>query len=301
MPRIRKANNNKGRMSRARINRVKHKEKMAMKKEADKVQDKAKDDTKPPLRPITLIKDTTLKIPELWLEVWVVGDASEQAAFAELFVRACCRKAKSPLEADLVIFSGGSDVNPKLYGEVQHPKTYFNDRRDQEDIAVYRDCLDHGVPMLGICRGAQFLHVMNGGKLYQDVDGHYGDHSMFDIFNKRTIPKISSVHHQMVIENKKMEVLAISVGQSKKRAATPSKIEEGDSNDIEAFWYKDTCCIGIQGHPEYRGYYQYAQWTFDLLEELVVHNNDLVWGDNIRRINAKTQPIKRVQEKKDKA
>jgi gamma-glutamyl-gamma-aminobutyrate hydrolase PuuD len=238
-------------------------------------------------RPVTLIKDSSLTYPTLCFKVFVQPDpavADDEARFAKMFARAQCRRAESVHEADLIVFGGGSDVDPVLYGETRHDSTWPSPSRDKTDMDLYLMCKEHGIPMLGICRGAQFLHVMNGGKLYQDVDGHYGDHSMWDILNNKHLEKISSVHHQMVIENVRggMEIIGTSA-KSHERALNNKNYSVGSHADIEAFWYRDTCCIGIQGHPEYEGYHYFTKWTLEILEELVFANPDLEWTDgNLR-------------------
>ena len=150
---------------------------------------------------VTIVRDTLTERPELWLDVCIIGDRYEQNAFAEMLVPARCSKKELPEDADVVIFTGGIDVNPALYGEDAHPSVTFDTRRDEADMVVYQQCIEQGIPMFGVCRGAQFLHVMNGGKLNQDVDNHNGDHGMWDPKDRRFIDKISSVHHQMVIPN----------------------------------------------------------------------------------------------------
>lgn len=241
-----------------------------------------------PRRRVTLMKDTMLEYPELYLEVFVAGDTAvmnDEARFAGMFARAGCKRAPSVLEADLVVFGGGSDVNPLLYGESRHESTHFHDRRDQSDMALYVLCLEHGIPMFGVCRGAQFLHVMNGGKLFQDVDGHTGDHSIHDIKKKIHIEKVSSVHHQMVRPNATggMEICAVA-GKSRKRYKNHNTHEMGLSSDIEAFFYRDTCCIGVQGHPEYNNYHFYTKWCLDLISDCVVTNPDIEFEGPTRRI-----------------
>ena len=243
--------------------------------------------TTEPAYKVTLIRDTALVFPELWCEVFIEEDDSEgqQRAFAEMFVRGRCTKAVSPAASDLVVFTGGSDVNPAYYGEEPHKTTHFNTARDEANIKLYNFCLQEGIPMFGVCRGAQFLHVMNGGKLFQDVDNHVGDHSIFDVRTKTHIPKVSSVHHQACIADPAlgMEVLATSA-VANSRWKNPTVEVKGTMADVEAFFYRDTCCLGVQGHPEYRGYHQFLQWTLEQISELIVLNPDLELKGKVRRI-----------------
>ena len=240
-------------------------------------------------RRVSVFQDTTLVFPELWADVYIAGSPYEQNQFAEMFVRARCKKADSPAEADIVIFTGGPDVDPTLYGEIAHHSTRIDTHRDQADLELYGDCFEKGIPMVGICRGAQFLHVMNGGKLYQDVDGHYGDHPIYDVKTQRMVPKTSSTHHQMVIRQEGMEVLAESP-KARNRWCNPTRNVEGMKQDVEAFFYPDTCVLGIQGHPEYRGYHQFTKWSLDLILEYIIMNKDVALvkdeGKTVRRLKS---------------
>jgi gamma-glutamyl-gamma-aminobutyrate hydrolase PuuD len=241
-------------------------------------------------RPVQLLKDHTLDFPLLGFSVFVQPDPDvpdDEARYAKMFARTYSKRAKSVLEADLVIFSGGSDVNPALYGEERHETTLFDTQRDETDIALYNMCIEHGIPMFGVCRGAQFGSVMNKGKLFQNVDHHYGDHPMWDIKRDKPLEKVSSVHHQMVQQNTAngMQIIATSA-RSTKRQTMVGKNEctaFGTNADIEAFFYRDSCFLGVQGHPEYGGYNYYTVWCLDLIQEFIYENPDLDWTDgNLR-------------------
>lgn len=227
-------------------------------------------------RKLQLMRDTAVEFTGLYLAVYVEGPPEEAGPFPQMFVRASCRKADTPEEADLVVFAGGEDVNPALYHEARHSKTSFNVKRDESDMLLYKKCLDEGIPMMGVCRGAQFLWVMNGGKLYQDIDNHVGDHSVYDPKAHTIIDKVSSVHHQCCIRStvSDAEILAeSSVGFNRWRNNL-DKVR-GVIQDVEAYFIRETCCLGIQGHPEYRGYDRFLKWTFDQIEHYVVNNPDI--------------------------
>jgi putative glutamine amidotransferase len=77
---------------------------------------------------------------------------------------------------DGLILTGGKDVDPARYGRQPHPTTDEPDRlRDAWEFALLDEALRRGIPVLGICRGAQMLNVALGGTLHQhlpDVIGH---------------------------------------------------------------------------------------------------------------------------------
>lgn len=164
--------------------------------------------------------------------------------------------------ANVVMFTGGSDVSPHLYGEPVGKRTSHYMARDKFEQFVYQMATTFRVPMLGICRGLQFLHVMNGGKLVQDTSNHAGaNHEIQDIFNNTVL--ISSSHHQMVRPDTTPKAFVVACskenrsqyyldGWDKEIYKVPQAVEKNlVFREPEIMCYPDTNCLGIQGHPEY--------------------------------------------------
>jgi putative glutamine amidotransferase len=76
---------------------------------------------------------------------------------------------------DAVIFSGGSDLDPELYGEEAHAETTGIVReRDDFELGLMQEALARDMPILAICRGSQVLNVALGGGLEQHVPDRVG-------------------------------------------------------------------------------------------------------------------------------
>jgi putative glutamine amidotransferase len=75
---------------------------------------------------------------------------------------------------DGICLAGGPDLDPALYGALErHPELGpTNAAHDAFELAVARAADAAGLPILGICRGAQALNVARGGTLHQHVAGH---------------------------------------------------------------------------------------------------------------------------------
>ena len=75
-----------------------------------------------------------------------------------------------------VIFSGGGDVDPGLYGAAPHAETDSpHPTRDDAELRMLQAALARDMPVLAICRGSQLLNVARGGDLVQhlpEVVGH---------------------------------------------------------------------------------------------------------------------------------
>ncbi len=71
---------------------------------------------------------------------------------------------------DGLVISGGTDINPALYGQRPDPATDAPDvARDQMEVQLLDAALHVGIPILCICRGMQMLNVVHGGRLIQDL------------------------------------------------------------------------------------------------------------------------------------
>jgi putative glutamine amidotransferase len=77
---------------------------------------------------------------------------------------------------DGLIFAGGSDVDPSLYGGRLHETISSIDaERDQSELALARRVANSELPTLGICRGHQLLNVALGGTLHEHLPDVVGE------------------------------------------------------------------------------------------------------------------------------
>lgn len=77
---------------------------------------------------------------------------------------------------DGLILSGGMDVDPARYGGLPHARIEPpNPERDETEIALVRGVVADGLPLLGICRGAQLLNVALGGSLVEHLPDEVGE------------------------------------------------------------------------------------------------------------------------------
>lgn len=183
-------------------------------------------------------------------KVYVVGEQKHYANFLFNFVL-----VDNIEDADIVIFTGGEDVDPALYGAECHPTTYYNRARDEYEISMFKKIRKDQF-VIGICRGSQFLCVMNGGKLVQNIS----DHALFEtheIHNNKNISyEITSTHHQMQypfeLDKKDYDILYHT---HRSRMYEGDNIDKSLINcDVEiVIYHKDGLpkCLAIQGHPEY--------------------------------------------------
>jgi len=148
---------------------------------------------------------------------------------------------------DAVVFTGGHDVTPALYGEEKDCQTGNYEPRDIEEASFFGIALRRNIPLLGICRGSQFLTVMSGGKLHQ----HIGNHSLSGVHEiitplSNTVDRIhvTSTHHQM------MDVSDLRAGRDYELLAWADNLA-GLGAEPEVVEYFKTKALAVQFHPEY--------------------------------------------------
>ncbi len=151
-------------------------------------------------------------------------------------------------EASVLIFTGGSDISPSLYKEKKLPCTHNNYERDKFEAAVFKEFASKPpVKMVGICRGAQFLCAMSGGRVWQDVNNHLGNHTV--VLPDGTTTEVTSTHHQMMRIGEDHRVLA-SAFLSTKRVSEAATYISGVHEDPEVLVHKSKRILMFQPHPE---------------------------------------------------
>jgi gamma-glutamyl-gamma-aminobutyrate hydrolase PuuD len=158
-------------------------------------------------------------------------------------------------KANIVIFSGGVDITPTLYDHGHHPSTQHSDIiRDKAERAAYDIAKLRKKHCVGICRGAQLLHVLNGGRLFQNVDGHHGQHKVVYINEKKEkyIVRVTSDHHQQMIRHSGCKVWGYAGLSTIKSTFTDNmEMAPGHLDDMEIIAYPETRTLCYQPHPEW--------------------------------------------------
>ena len=99
---------------------------------------------------------------------------------------------------DGFLLTGGQDVSPALYGAAPVPACGETcPARDAMETKLLALALEQDQPVLGICRGIQFLNVYLGGTLYQDLPSEYADRS---VSHSQSLPSSKATHAVAVAE-----------------------------------------------------------------------------------------------------
>ena len=218
------------------------------------------------------------------LKVYVVGDQTNYANF----ITKDYSLVKTMNEADIIIFTGGEDVSPEIYGEQSGEFTNSNLERDEYEASEFGNAKKLNRLIIGICRGAQFLTTMNNGRLIQHVTNHAsGPHKIFIPTENRHI-QITSTHHQMMwpynLRGNDYSIIAHADGLSSKYLNGFNEDNELPENFVEPeiVYYPKTNCLCIQGHPEYMDKKSDAVKFINLLiDDLLVEESNYTYIDKI--------------------
>ena len=157
---------------------------------------------------------------------------------------------------DGLIFSGGPDLDPGVYGHAPHPQLGPDVDRvgDEYELAMLIAAAERDLPVLGICRGMQALNVSRGGTLHQHLPDRsvlehnqgyaspgpahvvtVADGSLLGRLTGADALAVNSYHHQAVDRlGAGLEVCAVA-----------------PDTTVEAVWDpRARFCLGVQWHPE---------------------------------------------------
>jgi carbamoylphosphate synthase small subunit len=184
-------------------------------------------------------------------------------------------QVKSPDNADIIIWNGGEDIGTEIYNEkpVMRGIPLLKSYRDQEEIDMFdKFKAQDGKLLLGVCRGSQLLNCLNGGSLYQDVDGHTASHPMIDLKTGEVL-SVTSTHHQQMRPNpNEGEIIGVAAMSTYKHSASGVDYHKPTDElrlgvDVEIMWYPKTHTLCVQGHPEYVPSSRFASYVHNLLVE----------------------------------
>lgn len=242
------------------------------------------------------------------LAVWLQGGRP---------VRIHPRKKPENLALDGLILGGGADINPERYGELldenssAQPKpegmrawfirgislllypilflirnifsakssasSRMDAARDELEFALLEDACREGIPVLGICRGAQLINVKFGGTLYQDISGFYSE-----------VPKVQTVWPRKSVAINESSILfaAMRTRRAPVNALHNQAVHTlGDHIEVSA---REESGI-IQGieHPDFK-YLLGVQWHPEYMPQVLVQRR--IFQELVREAgNKKTQ------------
>lgn len=166
---------------------------------------------------------------------------------------------------DGFVIGGGDDIDAALYGGDIEPAVRIDPERDAFELDLLRHATARGMPVLGICRGAQMINVFCGGVLHENIYAAYPGiprlHSPLPSKDIEIMPgsmlqallgcerqRVNALHHQSIdVVGQGLDVVALDqygIVQAIERRCSPF-------------------LLGVQWHPEFMPFNCRQQRLFD--------------------------------------
>lgn len=157
---------------------------------------------------------------------------------------------------DGILVPGGEDVHPWYYGEEPSPGIgTIRPEIDEAWMAAGKYALEKKIPMFGICKGIQFLNVLCGGTLYQDLYTQKKD----CILHMQSLERSYLFHHVDVLGNTHLAKI-LGEGKHPVNSMHHQAVRDLGENlrvsavapdgTIEAIESIDGQIVAVQWHPE---------------------------------------------------
>ncbi|MDL0430093.1 type 1 glutamine amidotransferase [Marinobacter sp. TBZ242] len=158
---------------------------------------------------------------------------------------------------DGLVLSGGTHVHPSRYGQTPQVTANYDLRRDETDFRLLSRAEELNIPVLGICRGAQFINIFRGGSLCQNVTPLRK--------NTRHRPLLLPLQTVRLVSNSRLGQLmqGPNIGANRIHSQAIKKLGKhlrvvAVDNDLFVQAIENTrgqWLMGIQWHPEYLLYH----------------------------------------------
>lgn len=159
---------------------------------------------------------------------------------------------------DGILFSGGPDVDPLIYGEQPHERNgAIAPERDTTELLLAKLALERDMPILGICRGHQLLAVAEGGTLWQDIPAQRPGSIKHS--NQGSTPKWYPTHTVATTAGTKLaELFGAEVRVNSRHHQAVKDVPQGwVSSAVAADGINEAMekpgarfCLSVQWHPE---------------------------------------------------
>ena len=157
---------------------------------------------------------------------------------------------------DGLLVPGGADIDPELYGEEKLPVCGSTFRsEDDYDIALIKETIRQGKPILATCRGLQIMNVCHGGTLYQDIVTQCPsdiNHAMGENYQENYHPVVLEADSHLAKIFGSTEVKANTSHHQAIKDLAPGFRIVGKAPDgtVEAIENEDGSILCVQWHPE---------------------------------------------------
>ncbi len=178
--------------------------------------------------------------------------------------------AGEPLEVidrlDGLLIGGGDDISARLYDGDFTLDVRIDEERDRFELEALERAMPRGIPVLGVCRGAQLINVFFGGTLHHDLEEKLWRSNRYTVMPRLRIELEPGTKLASLIEHPRIFVNAIH-HQAVDRLASNLMVAARDEEQIiQAVEDRSRpFLLGVQWHPELLIYHSHQRALFEAL------------------------------------
>ncbi|MCH2546909.1 MAG: gamma-glutamyl-gamma-aminobutyrate hydrolase family protein [Alphaproteobacteria bacterium] len=206
-------------------------------------------------RPLIAVTEPDSKGRLSWvciaLAIWCVGGRP---------IRVTPAKPRFNLPIKGLIIAGGTDIDPLRYHGIPKSKYRYDRPRDTMELAWLERAESRGLPVLGICRGAQLMNIARGGDLHIDISkvyekATYPNGTLARIFYRKRVKIHTDTLLYRLIGEEHSRVNSMHTQAINRLGRNLRVGAEEENSIIQAVEDKQqSMFIGVQFHPEYMIY-----------------------------------------------
>ncbi|QIE43613.1 gamma-glutamyl-gamma-aminobutyrate hydrolase family protein [Meridianimarinicoccus aquatilis] len=208
---------------------------------------------------VTTSKASSWRIfPMFALNIWLAGGRA---------VRWTAARPYHLDDVDGLVIGGGDDISPDIYGGELVSSARLDPARDAMEQELVTGACQRGMPVLGVCRGAQMINVALGGTLHQDAYGVYATSVKYKtILPRKTVSVQPGTQFAQIAGLELMRVNALH-SQAVDRLGAGLRVAAQDGGGmVQAVEREDgPFMIGVQWHPEHLIYARRQRALFGAL------------------------------------
>ena len=167
---------------------------------------------------------------------------------------------------DGLLIGGGDDISARVYQGDFTLDVRIDEERDRFELAALERAVPRGLPIMGVCRGAQMLNVFFGGTLHHDLDEKLWRTNRRTVMPRLRIELVPGTRLAHLIRHPRVFVNAIHHQAIDKLAENLVAAAHDEEHIIQGIEDRERPFLtGVQWHPELLIYHSHQRNLFRAL------------------------------------
>ncbi len=169
-------------------------------------------------------------------------------------------------DLDGLLIGGGDDISARFYEGDFTLDVRIDEERDRFELAALERAVPRGLPIMGVCRGAQMLNVFFGGTLHHDLDEKLWRTNRRTVMPRLRIELVPGTKLARLIKHPRVFVNAIHHQAVDRLASNLVAAAHDEEHIIQGVEDRERpFLIGVQWHPELLVYHSHQRHLFQAL------------------------------------